>query len=111
PALEMNEYLHEAARLHSLDMVERNFFEHDNLDGLDPFDRMANAGYEGPDPWGENIQAGSSTGADAVASLMTSPGHCRNIMDPEYEVIGLGYAFGPDADYGHYWTQNFGGGH
>lgn len=111
PALEMNEVARVAARLHSLDMVDRDFFAHDNPDGLDPFVRMENAGYQGPDPWGENIQAGSSTGEDAVASLMTSPGHCRNIMDPEYKVIGLGYAYGAQADYGHYWTQCFGGGH
>ncbi len=111
PPLEMNEIARVAARLHSLDMTERNYFEHDNLDGLDPFDRMENAGYEGPWPWGENIQAGSDSGEDAVASLMTSPGHCRNIMDPEYKVVGLGYAYGETADYGHYWTQCFGGGH
>jgi uncharacterized protein YkwD len=92
-------------------MVEREFFDHDNPDGLDPFDRMENAGYQGPTPWGENIQAGSSTGEDAVASLMTSPGHCRNIMDPDYKVIGLGYAYGAQDDYGHYWTQCFGAGH
>ena len=107
----MNEVARVAARLHSLDMAEQNFFEHDNLEGLDPFERMENAGYQGADPWGENIQAGSGTGADAVASLMTSPGHCRNIMDPEYGVIGLGYAYSDTSDYGHYWTQCFGGGH
>jgi len=111
PPLEMNEIARVAARLHSLDMAEQNFFEHDNLDGLDPFERMENAGYQGADPWGENIQAGSGTAADAVASLMTSPGHCRNIMDPDYTVIGLGYAYGDASDYGHYWTQCFGGGH
>jgi uncharacterized protein YkwD len=111
PPLEMNEIARVAARLHSLDMSEQNFFEHDNLDGLDPFDRMENAGYQGADPWGENIQAGSSTAVDAVASLMDSPGHCRNIMDPDYTVIGLGYAYGGTSDYGHYWTQCFGGGH
>lgn len=111
PPLEMNEIARVAARLHSLDMGERNYFEHDNPDGLDPFQRMENAGYQGPDPWGENIQAGSSTAADAVASLMTSPGHCRNIMDPDYTVVGLGYAYDAASDYGHYWTQCFGGGH
>ena len=111
PPLEMNEVARVAARLHSLDMAEKNFFEHDNLEGLDPFERMENAGYQGADPWGENIQAGSSTAMDSVASLMTSPGHCRNIMDPEYAVIGLGYAYTDTSDYGHYWTQCFGGGH
>jgi len=111
PPLEMNEIARVAARLHSLDMAEQNYFEHDNLAGLEFSDRLDNAGFQGPNPWGENIQAGSSTGADAVASLMTSPGHCRNIMDPDYKVVGLGHAQGPESDFGYYWTQNFGAGH
>ena len=110
-ALEMNEALQVAARLHSEDMATRDFFEHDNPDGQDPFARMEQAGYEGAYPWGENIQAGSPMAAEAVESLMNSPPHCRNIMDPGYHVMGTGYAFGLEASYGHYWTQTFGGGH
>ncbi|MCB9615867.1 MAG: CAP domain-containing protein [Sandaracinus sp.] len=111
PPLEPNDLLRISARLHSSDMGERAYFEHDNLDGLTPFDRMAAVGYEGASPWGENIAAGQSTPEEVVQGWMESPGHCRNIMNAQYRVLGMGYAFVEGSPYGHYWTQNFGGGH
>jgi hypothetical protein len=111
PALEMDETLRISARLHSSDMGERAFFDHDNPDGLDPFDRMAAVGFEGAAPWGENIAAGQTTPEEVVRGWMDSPGHCRNIMDGGYRVLGMGYAFVEGSPFGHYWTQNFGGSH
>ncbi len=109
--LDMDRYLRLSSRLHSLDMGERNYFEHDNLDGLTPFDRMDNAGFRGAGPKGENIASGYATAAEAAEGLMNSPGHCRNIMNFEYHVVGYGYAHVDGSDMGHYWTQNFGGAH
>ncbi len=109
--LEMNEFLRLSSRLHSLDMGRRNYFEHENLDGLSPNDRMVNAGFRGSFPTGENISAGYATAEASVEGLMNSPGHCRNIMNPDYRVVGYGYAHAPGSDFGHYWTQNFGGSH
>ena len=109
--LEMNAVIRGVARRHSLDMAEQNFFEHESPDGRDPFDRMSEAGYDGPAPWGENIQAGAYGAADAVASLLSSVTHCQNIMDPDYRVIGVGFASDVTSSYGAYWTQTFGGGH
>ena len=109
--LEMNDFARLAARLHSTDMGERNYFEHDNLDGLTPFNRMENAGYNGRYPWGENIAGGSPTAEDAMAGLMESDGHCANIMNPEFNVVGIGYAYVERSEFRHYWTQNFGGSH
>ena len=109
--LEMDETIRIAARLHSQDMGDRNYFEHDTPEGITFSDRMSAAGFAGPFPWGENIAAGQATAADAVESFMNSPGHCRNIMNPDYHVVGLGYYFVAGSDYGHYWTQDFAGGH
>jgi uncharacterized protein YkwD len=46
-----------AARKHSIDMGTRNFFDHVNPDGQDPFARMKAAGWNptGAYAWGENI--------------------------------------------------------
>ena len=41
---------------------------------------------------------------------MNSTGHCTNIMKAGYADIGVGYAFVSGSSYGHYWTQDFGGG-
>ncbi len=107
PALRLNPILVGTARAMSQDMGDRNFFDHTNPDGLDPFQRMEAAGYNG-NAMGENIAAGYSTGAEVVAGWLSSDGHCRNMLDPDFGVIGIGYASVPGSDYTEYWTQNFG---
>ena len=86
-------------------MVDRDFFSHVNPDGDLPWDRMEFAGYN----WsaaGENIAGGQNSPAAVVNAWMNSDGHCANIMNPNFEDIGVGYY--PGGDYGHYWTQVFG---
>jgi uncharacterized protein YkwD len=109
--LELDETIQIASRLHSEDMGLAAFFDHVSLDGRTFSERMTAVGFAGAYPWGENIQAGSATAAEATASLMASVGHCENMMSPEFYVIGIGYAQVPESPYQHYWTQNFAGGH
>jgi uncharacterized protein YkwD len=110
--LEMDPVLRGTARAHSLDMATRHFFAHENPDGDGPFDRMDAAGFAGQQPWGENIAAGVSKAAAVVELWMDSTeGHCENIMEPSFRVIGVGYDFDQDSEFGHYWTQNFAGSH
>lgn len=111
PPLEMNPQLRLSARLHSLDMGTQDYFEHTALDGREPHDRMIDAGFTGDLPTGENISGGYETSYDSMVGLMNSPGHCRNIMDPDYHVVGIGYAYVGGSYFGSYWTQNFGGSH
>jgi uncharacterized protein YkwD len=111
PALEMDEIIRVASRLHSDDMATQNYFEHTSLDGRQFGDRMTDAGFTGGAPWGENIAAGSATPEDVVRGWMGSPGHCANIMSPQFRVIGIGYAFDGGSTFGHYWTQNFAASH
>lgn len=106
PALVMQANLRCAARLHSRDMVERDYFAHDNPDGQSPWDRMEEAGYVGWRAVGENIAAGSPTAEGTMDQWMNSPGHCANIMNAEFTEIGVGYY--PGGGFGHMWTQKFG---
>lgn len=105
--LTMDSTLRCAARVHSLDMVTRGFFGHDNPDGEDPFDRMQQAGYRFSTA-GENIAAGQDTPEAVVEGWMESSGHCSNIMNPDFTEIGVGYVQTDAAEYPHYWTQVFG---
>lgn len=105
--LQMEARLRCAARVHSVDMATRGFFDHTNPDGESPFDRMEKAGY-GFAFAGENIAAGQMTPADVVVGWLESPGHCRNIMSPDFRELGVGYALFPQDQYRHYWTQVFG---
>lgn len=103
-ALRLNVVLTCTARAHSQDMAERDFFDHENPDGDDPFDRMRAAGYDF-NAAGENIAWGQSDPEEVMQTWLDSPGHCTNIMGEDFEDLGVGYFLGPD---GPLWTQNFG---
>lgn len=91
--LEMDETLRLAARLHSEDMLDGGYFSHDSADGRMLTDRLDGVAFAGAAPFGENIARGTRNAASAVAGWMASPdGHCENIMNPAYGVLGVGYA-------------------
>jgi uncharacterized protein YkwD len=92
-----------SSRKHSLDMKQNNFFDHINLKGLDPFDRMKteNIYYKSA---GENIAAGQTSAIFAHEAWMNSEGHRKNILN-NYEKLGVGVEFG--GNYKIYYTQNF----
>jgi uncharacterized protein YkwD len=101
-ALTMAPGLRCAARVHSMDMSARGYFDHTNPDGEKPWDRFDHAGYDWSSA-GENIAAGSGTAARVMEGWLDSDGHCANLMSPDFTEIGVGY-FPTD---GPYWTQTF----
>lgn len=108
--LAMDPILRCSSRLHSLDMYERDYFDHDNPDGLDPFQRMEEAGFSGS-YMGENIAYGQQNPEQVMEAWVDSDGHCSNIMNPNYTLIGVGYYPGAESRRDgkqHFWTQNFG---
>lgn len=105
--LTLDARLHCAARKHSQDMAERDYFDHVNPDGEDPFERMAQAGYTSYAAAGENIAAGSDDPALTVQGWLDSDGHCANLMNPQYKHLGVGFYEGAGS-LTYYWTQTFG---
>jgi uncharacterized protein YkwD len=96
-----------AARDHSTDMAQQNYFSHTSLDGRVFNQRITAAGY----PYstcGENIAAGYSSPQAVMNGWMNSQGHRANILNSAFCDLGVGYAFGSSSTYGHYWTQDFG---
>ncbi len=104
--LTMHTALRCSARKHSKDMNDRNFFSHTNPSGEGPGDRMEQAGFSGLG--GENIAGGRDTSEGTMEDWMGSDGHCSNIMNPDYTVLGVGVYPGEDGPYRVLWTQNFG---
>ncbi|MDO8650207.1 MAG: CvpA family protein [Candidatus Berkelbacteria bacterium] len=91
------------ARAHSKDMFNRGFFAHENPDGQSPFDRMDKGGVTFQVA-GENI-AYAPTVELAHNGLMRSPGHRKNILNPEFGHVGYGII---DAGiYGKMFSQEF----
>ena len=105
--LSYNQELTVAARLHSQDMADQNYFNHTSLDGREFYERIIDAGYNYRN-CGENIAAGYASPEAVVEGWMNSDGHRRNILDPDYCDIGVGYAAVAGNQYYHYWTQDFG---
>lgn len=102
PDLLWNERLEKAARSHSEDMANRNFFSHTNPDGLEPWDRIAATGYH-MSACAENI-AMMSMGVDAVLVMdgwINSSSHRTNLLNKDCDEFGIGV-------FGAYATQNFG---
>lgn len=101
--------LNQAAEDHSEWMLARDIFDHTGVGGSSPTKRITDAGFDLSGGWrtAENIAVQSERGAagirDDVAdlhqSLMNSPGHFRNLMNPDLDYIGIGIELG-DFNYG-----------
>jgi uncharacterized protein YkwD len=106
--LKLDERLRRSARFHARAMAEQDFFDHDDLAGRTPFDRIRAAGYRGC-AMGENIAAGYQTPQEVVDNWMDSAGHCANILTNSFGYLGVGYAVSDESIFGYFWVQNFGG--
>lgn len=108
-----------AARGHSADMARFKYFDHENLKGKKPHERILakTARFRCT---GENISRGGTglfeynwdnVGKKAQEGLLNSPGHRKNILDSKFTHVGIGIYRGSlkGSDTILYVTQNFGG--
>lgn len=102
-ALAPDPELTEVARRHSSDMFARGYFAHNTPEGHNPFDRMREGGVRFSAA-GENLALAPSLRI-AHNGLMNSPGHRRNILDPQFGRLGIGVMDGGMR--GLMVTQNF----
>jgi uncharacterized protein YkwD len=82
-----------AARKHAGDMASQGVLSHTGSDASSSDERVSREGYA----WrtcGENIAVGQPSTAAVVQSWLSSEGHCRNIMSPDFHEIGAAYAIG-----------------
>lgn len=110
--------LNDASEDHSTWMDQSGNFSHTGVAGSSPGDRMRDAGFafSGSWTWGENIAFQSERGAPGIAddvadlhrALMNSPGHRANILNPNFDLIGIGIEEGDNRGFDAvYVTQNF----
>ena len=107
PPVRMQEDLRSVARKHSKDMAKKDYFEHVNLEGKSPSDRLKIARITDVTS-GENLaKIGGYHNPTQFAEegLMNSPGHRANILQPLYNVVGIGVI--QDLRKIYYFTQNF----
>ncbi len=96
--------LREVARAHSKDMYSRRYFSHQTPDGKTPYDRLR----EGRIIYvtaGENLAFAPDVDK-AWDSLMSSPDHRANILNPDFRCVGIGAYKGEDG-FEEMFTQDF----
>ena len=104
PPVRLSETLGGVAFGHADDMAKHNYFEHEDLSGHSPADRVRAVGYQ-EKLVGENIAYGPKSPEEVVQGWLDSPGHCENIMDARFAEMGLAYAPGQSARRGLFWVQ------
>jgi uncharacterized protein YkwD len=89
---------------HAADMADHDYFEHEDLAGRSPAQRVRAGGYQ-EKLVGENIAYGPKSIDEVVQGWLESPDHCENIMDPRFAQMGIAYAPGQLSRRGLYWVQ------
>ena len=88
--LRLSEALRCSARLHSLDMVQRDFIGRTNPDGQRPGERMRAAGFDVED-WDESLAIGEREPERALRQLLEDDGDdCMNVATRRHTHIGIG---------------------
>jgi uncharacterized protein YkwD len=106
PPLALSSTLANVAFGHAVDMAEHDYFEHRDLNGQSPADRVRAVGYR-EKLVGENIAYGPKSVEEVVQGWLDSPGHCENIMDPRFAEMGIAFVAGRSGRHGLYWVQVF----
>jgi len=104
PPLALSGTLANVALGHAADMAEHDYFEHRDLNGQTPADRVRAGGYR-EKLVGENIAYGPKSVEEVVQGWLDSPGHCENIMDARFSALGFAYAQGRTGRHGLYWVM------
>jgi uncharacterized protein YkwD len=104
--LKLNATLSRVALGHAADMAQHGYLAHEGRDGSTAAERVTRADYR----WrsvGENIASGPTTPEAVVAGWLGSPGHCANLMAPQFIEMGVAYAVNRESRAGIYWAQVF----
>lgn len=90
--LNQNPDLDRSAYLKSANMIARNYFDHYAF-GLSPWLIIRNSGYDYQIA-GENLAMDFNSSEGMVLAWMNSTNHRKNILNPDFEDIGIGVVRG-----------------
>jgi uncharacterized protein YkwD len=95
-----------AAAVHAEDLCRHSRFSHTGTDGSSMVDRARRVGLEFR-TLGENVAKGQRSADEVVDEWMASPGHRKNILNVEFQRIGVAYTRCPQSR--PIWVQVFAG--
>lgn len=88
PPLQMNDQLNQAAEAKAANMLTENYWAHFAPSGKDPWGFILSSGYKFSYA-GENLARNFYTSEDVVKAWMNSPSHRDNIVNQNYQEIGV----------------------
>lgn len=105
PLLSFSPDLSQLARTHSKDMASRGRISHSSTDGRSYQDRVVNEGFYFI-ALGENVAFSNGFQPELIhQKLMESQGHRENILDPNFDEVGIGAVLKKNK--GYFITQDF----
>jgi len=90
-SLEENQKLNQAAFLKAKDILEKDYFSHWSPDGISPWYWFEKVGYKYKSA-GENLAIGFLDSEEVNQAWLNSPSHKENLLNPNYQEIGIGIA-------------------
>lgn len=88
PAFSMNAKLNESAKAKCDDMVTRNYWDHKDPNGQDPYHFFTEAGVKYAKA-GENLAYGYTNAQQTLTGWMNSQSHKDNLLDSEFTQVGF----------------------
>ena len=85
----MDTTLRVAAQRKTLDMYNKNYFDHYDFDGRSTYDWLQTCGYP-QGLWGENIALNYESAEKLFNQWWTSADHYYNMMNANYNTVGIG---------------------
>ena len=93
PLLKANSELSRAAQTKADDMLAKGYFSHNTPEGKTPWTFITAAGYNYISA-GENLAVNFTEAENVETAWMKSPGHKANIVNKNFEEIGIGISQG-----------------
>ena len=100
--LRLSDDLIRAASIRAMEQVRK--FSHTRPNGT-PFYTVLVRGMN--TTLGENVAVGQPSPKTVMRDWMNSAGHRKNILNPQYKELGVGYCYRKDSEYHHHWAQLF----
>ena len=94
PILFLSQPLLAASAVKSQDMIDRDYFAHQNPDGDYVWGEIAAAGYGQYKILGENLAIDFATSEGMIQAWIDSPSHRENLLHPDFEHQGLTALYG-----------------
>lgn len=102
PPLQWQATLGESAKRYATELAARDRLSHVSASGATLRTRLREVGYLMRKS-GENLAGGPETLEEAMGLWLVSPEHCENLMQPDFQEVGLACETGP-GQLQRYWV-------